>query len=315
MSWGPSCVWTAPGTAPIPSIASEREAFVYELRVPANYSFGQLTNAAAISDTSMVSTDFASLQSGLSTTQYMPITLQDPATKVFEIVWATAHTGGSNTLTVVRGREGTTARAWPASTLWACAPTLRDSVLPVANAAALPADPHVGLRALQLDTQQVVQWGYPGGWALEAGKSVLGLTKRNTTDNVASATNLMFETLTISGMKATKWYKAVWTFGSSGSAAGPPNATASIHLSAVGAAVTVADPIIRQGNVINQNATNPVVVLETIFSVPSDGTYSLGCSANSGGATMTTTILASGAAGDVNAAKSRCFYVEDMGLK
>lgn len=287
---------------------------MYELRVPANYSFGQLTNAAAISDTSLVSTDFAALQSGLSTGLYIPITLQDPANKLFEIVWATAHNAASNTLTVVRGREGSTARAWAASTLWACAPTLRDSVLPVANAASLPADPHVGLRALQQDTQQVVQWGYPGGWALEAGKGVLGLTKRNTLDSIPSGTNVMLETLTITGMKAARYYKAVWTFGSSGSAAGPPNATANIHLSAVGAAVTTADPIIRQGNVINQNATNPIVVVETVFTVPTDGTYSLGCSANSGGA-ITTTILASGAAGDANTANKRAFWIEDMGIR
>ncbi|MEV7096777.1 hypothetical protein AB0M80_28385 [Amycolatopsis sp. NPDC051045] len=96
---------------------------MYELRVPANYSFGQLTNPAAISDTTMVSTDFASLPSGLPTSLYIPITLQDPANNNFEIVSATAHTGASNTISVVRGREGSTSRAWPASTLWACAPT------------------------------------------------------------------------------------------------------------------------------------------------------------------------------------------------
>lgn len=286
---------------------------MYEIRVPTNYAFGQLTNAAAVSDTTLTSADFAALASNLSTTVYLPITLQDPANKVYEIVWATAHGAGANTMTIIRGREGTAARAWPASTLWACAPTLRDGVLPVANAAALPADPHIGLRVLQQDTQQMLEWS-AGGWALELGKGILGVTKRNQADAIPSGTNVLLETLNIPGMKASRWYKAVWTFGSSGSAAGPPNATANIHLSAVGAAVTTADPVIRTGNVINQNATNPITVVETVFTVPTDGTYNLGCSANSGGA-ITTTILASGAAGDVNAANKRAFWVEDMGLK
>lgn len=289
---------------------------MYELRVPANYSFGQLTNAAAISDTSMVSTDFAALQSGLSTGLYIPVTLQDPANKLFEIVWATAHTGGSNTLTVVRGREGSTARAWPASTLWACAPTLRDALLPVANAAALPSDPHVGLRALQQDTQQVVQWGYPGGWALEAGKGIIGLVKRNVADSVTSGVDVLFETLTIAGMKTSHYYKAVWTFNCNASGTvNPPNGAANIRLSAVGASVTASDPVIRNSGIVNQSTTNPGLVVEMPFTVPSDGTYQLGCSANSGGTSTTLNILASGAAGDVNAANKRCFWVEDMGLK
>ncbi|MGW5720771.1 hypothetical protein ACWEVP_31680 [Amycolatopsis sp. NPDC003865] len=260
-----------------------------------------------------MSNDFTALPSGLSTTMYLPITLQDPANKLYEIVWVTAHAAGSNTITVVRGKEGTAARAWPASTLWTCAPTLRDGVLSVANAAALPTDAHIGLRVCQQDTQQMLEWT-TGGWALELGKGILGVTKRNITDAIPSGTNVMMETLNIPGMKASRWYKAVWTFGSSGSAAGPPNASANIHLSAVGAAVSINDPIIRTGNVINQTATNPITVVETVFTVPTDGTYNLGCSANSGGA-ITTTILASGAAGDTNAANKRAFWVEDMGLK
>ncbi|WP_103344082.1 hypothetical protein [Amycolatopsis sp. CA-126428] len=291
---------------------------MYELRVPANYLFGQLTNPAAISDTTMVSTDFAALQSGLSTNLYIPITLQDPANKNFEIVWATAHTGASNTITVVRGREGSTARAWPASTLWACAPTLRDSVLPVANAAALPADPHVGLRTLQLDTQVALQWAYPGGWELEARRGILGLVKRNVQDTNTTQADGLFETLTIPGMRTTRYYKAVWTFNTNASGAvNPPNGTANIRLSAVGAPVSTADPVIRTQGIINQVYTNPAIIVETIFTVPTDGTYQLGCSANSGAASggTTLTILASGAAGEANAANKRAFWVEDMGLK
>lgn len=130
----------------------------YENRLPVNYAFGTLTNAAAISDTTLTSADFATgLPSGLSTTTYVPVTLQDPSTKAFEIVWANAHTASATTATVLRGREGTTARAWGAGTLWTVSPTLRDGVLPIANRAALPSDPHVGLRCFVQDEQIVLE--------------------------------------------------------------------------------------------------------------------------------------------------------------
>jgi hypothetical protein len=130
----------------------------YENRLTSNYAFGTLTAAAAISDTTLTSADFATrLSSGLSTTTYVPITLQDPSTGVYEIVWANAHTAAATTCTVLRGREGTTARAWGNGTLWVVAPTLRDGVLPVANRAALPTDPHVGLRAFIQDEQLVLE--------------------------------------------------------------------------------------------------------------------------------------------------------------
>jgi hypothetical protein len=288
---------------------------LYELRVPVNYGFGGLTNAAAVSDTALVSNDFTSLPSGLSTTMYLPVTLQDPANKVYEIVWVTAHAAGSNTVTVVRGREGTAARAWPASTLWTCAPTLRDGVLSVANAAALPADPHIGLRVCQQDTQQMLEWT-TGGWALELGKGVLALTKRNVADSVTSGVDSLFETLTIPGMKAARYYKAVWTFNTNASGTvNPPNGSANIRLSAVGAAVTASDTSIRSVGIINQTTTSPGVVVETIFTVPTDGTYQLGACANSGGASTTLNILASGVAGDANLANKRAFWCEDMGLK
>jgi hypothetical protein len=142
----------------------------YESRLPVNYAFGVLTSAAAISDTTLTSADFATrLPSGLSTTTYVPITLQDPSTGLFEIVWANAHTAAATTCTVLRGREGTSARAWGSGTLWVVAPTLRDGVLPVANTAALPADPHVGLRAFLQDTQTRVEYVLNVGWLAQSG--------------------------------------------------------------------------------------------------------------------------------------------------
>jgi hypothetical protein len=137
---------------------------VYENRLTANYAFGQLTSAVAITDTTLTSAEFATgLPIGLSTAMYVPISLQDPNTRVCEIVWATAHTAASTSATVLRGREGLTARAWPAGTLWAVTPTVRDIVLPVANRAALPSDPHVGLRAFLQDERVVTEWTL-GGW-------------------------------------------------------------------------------------------------------------------------------------------------------
>jgi hypothetical protein len=119
-------------------------------------------------------------------------------------------------------------------------------------------------------------------------------------------------------MRTPRYYKAVWTFNTNASGnVNPPNGTANIRLSAVGAPVSTADPAIRSQGIINQVYTNPAIVVETIFTVPADGTYQLGCSANSGAASggTTLTILASGAAGETNAANKRAFWVEDMGLK
>jgi hypothetical protein len=142
----------------------------YENRLPANYAFGTLTGAAAISDTTLTSTDFAArLASGLSTTTYVPITLQDPSTGNFEIVWANAHTAAATTCTVLRARESSTSRAWGSGTLWVVAPTLRDGMLPVPTRTSLPADPHVGMRAYIQDEQVAVTYVLNVGWLSSSG--------------------------------------------------------------------------------------------------------------------------------------------------
>jgi hypothetical protein len=137
----------------------------YEIRVPANYAFGTLTSALSVSDTTVNSAEFSTrLASGLSTTVYVPITLQNPTTGVFEIVWANSHTGAATSATVLRAKEDTTALVWPSGTLWSNAPTVRDGVLLVSTRAALPADPHIGLRALIQDENLVVEWNLSSGW-------------------------------------------------------------------------------------------------------------------------------------------------------
>lgn len=140
---------------------------VYENRLTVNYAFGSLSNAAAVSDTTLVSAEFATaLPSALSATTYVPISLQDPNTRVCEVVWATGHTAASTSATVVRGREGLAARAWPSGTLWGITPTVRDGILQVANRAALPTDPHTGMRCWITDENLMIErspvcWGWP----------------------------------------------------------------------------------------------------------------------------------------------------------
>jgi hypothetical protein len=158
----------------------------YENRLSANYTFGVLTSAAATPDTTLTSTDFsARLASGLSTTTYVPITLQDSSTGNFEIVWANAHTAAATTCTVLRGREGTSARAWASGTLWVVAPTLRDVMLSVANRAALPADAHVGMRCELQDEQAMVEKTLAGFQTMPLG--IIGGRVITGTNNLGSA--------------------------------------------------------------------------------------------------------------------------------
>jgi hypothetical protein len=138
----------------------------YESRLTLNYCFGTLSLPAAISDTTLNSDDFAArLPVGLSTGTYVPITLQDPSTGNYEIVWATAHSAGSTTATVIRARESSSSRAWASGTLWTVSPTLRDGLLPVPNRNSLPGDAHIGLRAYLQDEMAQVQYaGTSLGW-------------------------------------------------------------------------------------------------------------------------------------------------------
>jgi hypothetical protein len=137
--------------------------------------------------------------------------------------------------------------------------------------------------------------------------------KRNNTDAVTG--DVILETGTNAASKpylTTNWYRAVWGFNHSSSVVGPPNGTARIRLSALNGAVSTGSTAIAEGNVLNQTATNPRVHLETIFDVPSEGVYTLGCSATSGGA-PTLTIQPSQGSG--NTGRARIFYVQDMGPK
>jgi len=134
-----------------------------EFREIRDYLFGTLTNAATISDTTITCSDFTVLPTTYTTGRYLPLVLHDPALKLYEVVWVTAHSAASASVTVVRAKEGSTARAWPSGSQVLCAPTVRDG-LPVTTRASLPSDANIGQRYSLTDESVVVQrlattWG------------------------------------------------------------------------------------------------------------------------------------------------------------
>jgi hypothetical protein len=137
---------------------------VYEYRAPIDYKFGTLSAPAALSDTTLSSASFSTLLDTYSTGFYVPVVLHDPSIPAHEVVWVTAHAAAATTVTVVRAREGTIARAWPSSTQWLVAPTSRDALITAANDAALPTEPNVGERALLLDQGLVKEKTLNQGW-------------------------------------------------------------------------------------------------------------------------------------------------------
>ena len=139
---------------------------VYEFRAPIDYTFGTLSSPAAISDLTLSSAGFAGLPSDLvgPPAYYIPIILRDDSIPAIEVVWITDHAAASQTVTVLRGQQGRAARAWPAQTQWMIAPTVRDILHSAANAGGLPANPHVGARAVRRDLGRQVQRSYDQGW-------------------------------------------------------------------------------------------------------------------------------------------------------
>lgn len=140
----------------------------YEQRAPQNYIIGTLSTAAAISDTTISAAIFSGLATDYSSTKYLPLTLHDPTSGVFEVVWVTAHTAASTSVTVVRAREGTTAVAWPSGSHIMCAPTIRDA-LSASTLAGLPSDAHAGLRAVVTDKGYVAERTGVGLWGASTG--------------------------------------------------------------------------------------------------------------------------------------------------
>ena len=140
-----------------------------EQRLSVNNSFGQLSIAAAASDLTLSSANFASLPAISTGTQYLPLVLGDPSLgpTAYEVVWVTAHTASATSVTVQRGKEGTTAQAWPSQSAWICGPTIRDGLI-VSTRAGLPSDAHYGMRAW-VSNEDVGVIKTPTGWTADVG--------------------------------------------------------------------------------------------------------------------------------------------------
>lgn len=148
----------------------------YDVRLAADYSFGQLSAGANALDTTLSSAAFAGLRSDLSPTMYLPITLADDSRGVYETVWATGHSAGSQNITVVRGREGSTVQTWPAGSTWRCAPTSRDAITSVASRGALPTDAHIGMHCYIVGESRLVQKGGTGWYPADPPFGHMGIT-------------------------------------------------------------------------------------------------------------------------------------------
>ncbi|WP_295819202.1 hypothetical protein [uncultured Deinococcus sp.] len=138
----------------------------YDQRVLLDYRYGNLSGGVNAFATTLVSDQFATLPSDLSTTKYLPLVLADDSQKLYEVVWVVGHSAGSTTITVIRGREGSSAQAWGAGALWRAAPTARDYLVPYATRAALPVDAHLGMRA-EIIADGTIVVKTPSGWTDE----------------------------------------------------------------------------------------------------------------------------------------------------
>ena len=121
------------------------------VRRPKDFVFGTLSNAAALSDTSISAPAFANLPVDYATGLVLPLVLLNPSLGTYEVVWVTAHSSGSQTVTVVRGKEGTTAQAWPSGTQVICAPTASRDALGTYVSTSSPTDLHTGYRGVATD--------------------------------------------------------------------------------------------------------------------------------------------------------------------
>jgi hypothetical protein len=101
-----------------------------DLRVRQNFLSGVVDdNPLGSGATTLTSSALASLVA-VGSTQHLAITLDPGATAgAPEIVYVTAHTASATTATILRGREGTTARAHNQNVPWSHGPTIVDFAL------------------------------------------------------------------------------------------------------------------------------------------------------------------------------------------
>jgi hypothetical protein len=138
-----------------------------EQRVPIDYFSTALLSQLTISGTTMQSADFVNLPTDYSASRYLPLVLHDDSLGVYEIVWITGHTSGSNTVTIARGKEGSSPQPWAAGSRVECAPSQYDRTV-VRTSGSMPSDPWIGMRVERSDKSDVVQWT-GNQWAPAAG--------------------------------------------------------------------------------------------------------------------------------------------------
>lgn len=98
-----------------------------ELRVRSNFLGGLIEdNPLTLGATSLSSAGLAAMQA-IGSTQHMVLVLDpDGVGGNPEIVWVTAHTAAATTATILRGQEGTAARAHERDMPWVHGPTIKD---------------------------------------------------------------------------------------------------------------------------------------------------------------------------------------------
>lgn len=100
-----------------------------EQRLRRNYMFGTIAannpQNMNIGDATYTDASFAKIPA-VPATAHFPITFEDAATGLYEIMYVIAHTANSNTVTLRRAQEGTTQLVWGPLSKWVHAPTVRD---------------------------------------------------------------------------------------------------------------------------------------------------------------------------------------------
>jgi hypothetical protein len=247
---------------------------VYEIRRPRDYFFGQLSAEATISDVTLTSPTFAALPTDYTTAVYMPLVLSNDTLGVREVVWVTGHAASSSNITVVRGREGTTAVAWGSSSAFRCTPTTRDTV-GYYTRAGLPTDAHYGMRALVADEASRLVEFTGSGWK---GISRLLNTATRVSDVVGS-TETVLETITrVFAQNVT--YSLRW-HGTYSLAAAPPAFPTLRMRYQSGGTLTTASGTAFWDNTIDGSTNSRPLSIDGQFTVPTTGTYTVGLTAQS----------------------------------
>lgn len=107
---------------------------------------GTLKNGVTALGTQLVSDQFPALPTDFSTTNAMPLVIADDSQGIFEVVLVTGHSSGTNSVTVIRGAQGTAGRSWDPGAVLRVATTSRDLMQSMsASAGAALNDSHVGM--------------------------------------------------------------------------------------------------------------------------------------------------------------------------